>query len=165
MLMTAANVALKSVVKNIDDYATVPLIESLFNFAMRWAEMDDKRGDLDVVPMGSAALVAKEIQSERMMNALNVTMNEVLGPMTDHRYLLNEYLKALDIDPDKALRPEEELYAQPNAPDQPGGGGDPAAGRQPGLPDAGRAPATSPGGTAGENVPRPGFNRIAHPAG
>ena len=165
MLMTAANVALKSVVKNIDDYATVPLIESLFNFAMRWAEMDDKRGDLDVVPMGSAALVAKEIQSERMMNALNVTMNEVLGPMTDHRYLLNEYLKALDIDPDKALRPEEELYAQPTAPDQPGGGRDPAAGRQPGLPDAGRAPATSPGGTAGENVPRPGFNRIAHPAG
>ena len=165
MLMTAANVALKSVVKNIDDYATVPLIESLFNFAMRWAEMDDKRGDLDVVPMGSAALVAKEIQSERMMNALNVTMNEVLGPMTDHRYLLNEYLKALDIDPDKALRPEEELYAQPNAPDQPGGGVDPAAGRQPGLPDAGRAPATSPGGTAGENVPHPGFNRIAHPAG
>ncbi|WP_175404711.1 portal protein, partial [Endozoicomonas atrinae] len=166
MLMTAANVALKSVVKNIDDYATVPLIDSLFNFAMRWSDSEDaKRGDLDVVAMGSAALVAKELQSERMMNALNVSMNPVLGPMTDHRYLYNEYLKSLDIDPDKALRPEEELYAQPNAPDQPGGGRDPSAGRQPGLPDAGRAPATSPGGTAGENVPRPGFNRIAHPAG
>ncbi len=165
MLMTAANVALKSVVKNIDDYCTVPLIDSLFNFAMRWAEMDDKRGDLDVMPMGSSALVAKEIQSERMMNALNVTMNPVLGPMTNHRYLLNEYLKALDVDPDKALRPEEEQYAQPLTPDQPGGGSDPSAGGQRGLPDTGRAPAASTNRAAGENGPGSGFNRLAHPAG
>ncbi len=166
MLMTAANVAMKSVVKNIDDYATVPLIDSLFNFAMRWSDSEDaKRGDLDVVPMGSAALVAKELQSERMMNALNITMNPVLGPMTDHRYLLNEYLKALDIDPDKALRPEEELYAQSLAPDQPGGGGDPAAGGQPGLSDATGTPAASPNGATGENGQRPGFNRFANPTG
>ena len=114
MLMTAANVALKSVVKNIDDYATQPLIQSLYHFAMRWSDNDSaKRGDLDVVPMGSTALVAKEIQSQRMMQAMQVTSNEVFGPMTNQRFLLNEYFKSLDIDPDKAMRPEESMQSNP----------------------------------------------------
>ncbi len=136
MLMTAANVALKSVVKNIDDYGTKPLIQSLYHFAMRWSDNDSaKRGDLDVVPMGSTALVAKEIQSQRMMQAMQVTANPVYGPMTEHRFLLNEYFKSLDIDPDKAMRPEEAMnpmnmmgQPQPNeqtAPD-PGRSGSPA---------------------------------------
>ncbi len=123
MLMTAANVSTKSVVKNIDDYLVRPLIESLYHFAMRWSDLEEaKRGDLDVVPMGSAALVAKELQSQRMMQAMQVTSNPVYGPMTEHRYLLNEYFKSLDIDTDKALVPEEKLYADPlNGAGSPGG--------------------------------------------
>jgi len=154
MLMTAANVALKSVVKNIDDYVIVPLIESLFNFAMQWSEIEGKRGDLDVVPMGSAALVAKELQSERMMNALNVTMNPILGPMTDHRYLLNEYLKSLDIDPDKALISEEMLNAQPDALIPPGGGGNLQPGQQRQLSDDGRIPEPAQSFAVGETGQR-----------
>ena len=106
--MTAANVSTKSVVKNIDDYLIRPLIESLYHFAMYWSDLEEaKRGDLDVVPMGSAALVAKELQSQRMMQAMQVTSNPVYGPMTEHRYLLNEYFKSLDIDTDKALVPRK----------------------------------------------------------
>ncbi len=165
MLMTAANVALKSVVKNIDDYGTIPLIESLFNFAMQWAEIDDKRGDLDVVPMGSSALMAKEIHSERVMNALNVTMSPLLGPMTDHRYLLDEYMKSLDIDTDKALRPEEELYAQPDALEPGGSGGDPRPGQSGQLPgnEGVSRPAQNP--AAGQAGQRIGSNRRAAVAG
>ncbi|WP_238593892.1 hypothetical protein, partial [Endozoicomonas atrinae] len=166
MLMTAANVALKSVVKNIDDYGTIPLIESLFNFAMQWAEIDDKRGDLDVVPMGSSALMAKEIHSERVMNALNVTMNPLLGPMTDHRYLLDEYMKSLDIDTDKALRPEEELYAQPDALEPGGSGGDPRPGPSGQLPgnEGVSRPAQNPSaGQAGQRIGGGGHSPVAGP--
>ncbi|WP_422461790.1 portal protein [Endozoicomonas sp. ALB115] len=166
MLMTAANVALKSAVKNIDDYATVPLIDSLFNFAMRWSDSEDaKRGDLDVVAMGSASLVAKELQSERMMNALNVSMNPVLGPMTDHRYLYNEYLKSLDIDPDKALRPEEELYAQSHAPEAAGGGSRSDGEQSSGVRSGGGVSSAPTQVAAGETGNVPGFNQFARPAG
>lgn len=155
MLMTAANVSTKSVVKNIDDYITKPLIESLYHFAMRWSDADDaKRGDLDVVPMGSTALMAKEIQSQRMMQAMQTTANEVYGPMTEHRFLLNEYFKSLDIDPDKAIRPEEQTYAQPPlqpAPlDPTGSAGAAHPGNQPGLQAVPGTPATPMPATQGQ---------------
>lgn len=114
MLMTAANVSMKSVVKNIDEYGIRPLIESLYHFAMRWSEIDAaKRGDLDILPMGSSALVAKELHSQRMLQAMQVADHPVYGPLTEPRYLLSEYYKSLDIDNDKALVPEEKLNAAP----------------------------------------------------
>ena len=121
---------------------TRPLIESLYHFAMRWSESDEaKRGDLNVVPMGSTALVAKEVQSQRMMQAMQATANPVYGPMTKHRYLLDEYLKSLDIDTDKAMRPEEELYAQPTPLNGAGGQQPSQPGGPQGLPAANGAPA------------------------
>ncbi|WP_263082134.1 hypothetical protein [Endozoicomonas sp. Mp262] len=163
MLMTAANVSLKSVVKNIDDYGIRPLIESLYHFAMRWSDLEDgKRGDLDVIPMGSSALVAKELQSQRMMQAMQATANPVYGPMTEHRYLLSEYFKSLDIDNEKALVPEEKLYADPLNPA--GGGGADQPVQQQGVPGSAGAPEAPAAGSGEPPVEQRGtIGNTPHP--
>ncbi len=138
MLMSAANIALKSVVKNIDDFLTKPLIESLYHFTMRWSDIDEKRGDLDVVAQGSSALVAKEMQSQKLMQVMSFTANPVDGPLTDRRYLLEEYLRSNDLDPDKALISEEEQYA--NQAGQINGGGIAGPAVQRALPAANGVP-------------------------
>lgn len=170
MLMTAANVSLKAVVKNIDDYLTRPLIDSLYHFAMRWSDNEKaKRGDLNVVAMGSTALMAKEIQSERMMQAMQVTANPVYGPMVEHRYLLDEYLKSLDIDTDKALRPEEEMYdpstLQPDPSDGSGSPGVTQPEQQSGLSHTGAVPGAQAGVPSGQTDQGIGRPRIAPPTG
>lgn len=144
MLMSAANIALKSVVKNIDDYMTKPLIESLYHFTMRWSEIDEKRGDLDVVAQGSSALVAKEMQSQKLMQVMSFTANPVDGPLTDRRYLLEEYLRSNDLDPDKAMISQEEQYAMQAG--QINGGGIAGAPVQQSLPAANDVPQGQPGG-------------------
>ena len=141
MLMSAANVALKSVVKNIDDYLTRPLIDSLYHFTMRWSDIESKRGDLDVVAQGSSALVAKELQAQKLMQVMSFTANPVDGPRTNRGYLLEEYLRANDLDTDKAMVSDEEINAQFGSAN---GGGPAGAPAQPPLPRANRLPQGRP---------------------
>ncbi|WP_211828676.1 portal protein [Kistimonas asteriae] len=142
MLMSAANVALKSVVKNIDDYLTRPLIDSLYHFTMRWSDIESKRGDLDVVAQGSSALVAKELQSQKLMQVMSFTANPVDGPRTNRGYLLEEYLRANDLDTDKAMVSDEEFNAQLG---QGNGAGPAGAPVQHPLPGANGLPQGQPG--------------------
>ena len=143
MLMSAANIALKSVVRNIDDYLTKPLIESLFHFAMRWSDIDEKRGDLDIVAQGSSALIAKEMQSQKLMQVMSFTGNPIDGPETNRRYLLEEYLRSNDLDTDKAMKSQEERYAEQAG--QINGGGIASAQVQPALSANGGVPEGEPG--------------------
>jgi hypothetical protein len=104
MLMTAANVQLKSVVKNIDDYLIQPFIKSLYDHAMRWSDAEEaKRGDFDIIAQGTTSLMAKEVLSQKIAQALQGTANPADGPLVDRRYLLEEWFRTMDIDTDKAL--------------------------------------------------------------
>jgi hypothetical protein len=110
MLMGAANMQIKTPVKNIDEYCVKPLIESLFHWYMKYGTNETaKSGDLDVVTHGSTTLVAKEIQSQQLMQFLQMTANPVDGQLTDRRYLLHEAAESLDIQADKAVFDEEKL--------------------------------------------------------
>ncbi len=115
MLMGAASIAVKSIIKNIDDYLTRPLISSLYNWNMRWNLKEEIKGDMKIVARGSTALLAKEVQSQRLIQFAQMTANNIDLPLTDRRGVLNEVCKALDLDPDKLLPVEgdaEQLKAQ-----------------------------------------------------
>lgn len=110
MLMGAANVAIKSVVKNFDDYLTKPLIQSLFDFCMKWSENEKaKSGDTNVTARGSTALISKELQSQRLMQFTQMTANPVDMQLTDRKFLLKSIAESLDINADKALLTDEQI--------------------------------------------------------
>ena len=112
MLMGAANVALKSTIKNIDDFLLEPMVEALFHFNMEFGTNEKAKGDLKIVPRGSTALVQKEVQSQRLLQFLSLVSNPMDAALVDRNQLLRDIAQSLDIDPDEVIKSEERLQAE-----------------------------------------------------
>lgn len=153
MLMSAANGAVRTVVKNFDDYLLAPLGKSLFAFNMQFNfEELYTDGDLEVKAGGTDNLMANEVRSQRLMQFLQVVQNPVLAPFAKMDYIVEEIAKSLGLDPEKVVNSMSEAAIQaalaPPAPEQPQGG--------PQGPQAGTPPGLSPQDTTGSGGGVPG---------
>jgi hypothetical protein len=109
MLMGAANVALKSTIKNIDDFLMEPMIEALYHWNMEFNSKDYIKGDLKIVARGSTALVQKEVQSQRLLQFLSLVSNPMDSGLVDRNQLIRDIAKSMDIDPDEIVKSEEQI--------------------------------------------------------
>ena len=107
--MSNANIVLKSVIKNIDDYLTKPLIRSLYDWNMTWNENENVKSDMRIIAKGSTALIQKEVQSQRLLQFLSLISNPLDEAMINREPLLRDIAKSLDIDPDEVIKSQEEL--------------------------------------------------------
>ena len=115
MLMGAAALSIKTVIKNIDDYLLKPLGESLFHWNMQFN--DDSPhiiGDLEIKAQGTSSLMQKEVRSQRLMTFMQTAANPALAPFVRWHTCLTEIAKSLDIDPDQLINDPEKaaIYAQ-----------------------------------------------------
>jgi len=148
MLMGSAGLAMKTVIKNIDDHLLKPLGESLFQWNMQFNDtMEDIEGDLEIKPRGVAAVMQKEVRTQRLTALLQTVANPMLAPFIKIPNLIKELAIAQDIDPDTLVNDQNEaqLYAEmlkgmmANA--QQGTGEDGvASGQQQGMEQSGRVP-------------------------
>lgn len=163
MMMGAASMDIKGVVKNWDQYQVKPFIEDMYHWNMQWTADEEIKGDFEPAATGSSSLLAKEIKSQRVIMLLEMTNNPVdnaiMGPERRAR-LLRQGAEAMDIDPDDlAPNPDEEDVvgeAQNNmgmGMPVPGGGGAGGASNVPPAPGTG-----GPGGAprASANPAQPG---------
>ncbi len=109
ILMSNANIVLKSVIKNIDDYLTKPMIRSLYDWNMTWNENENVKSDMRVLAKGSSALIQKEVQSQRLLQFLSLISNPLDEAMINREPLLRDIAKSLDIDPDEVIKTQEDL--------------------------------------------------------
>lgn len=112
MLMGAANVALKSTIKNVDDFLLEPLIRSMFHWNMEYGTNQKSKGDLKIIARGSTALVQKEVQSQRLLQFLSLVSNDLDSSLIDRQQLISEVAKSMDIDPDGIIKSEEQLQLE-----------------------------------------------------
>jgi hypothetical protein len=115
MLMGGANLSMKTVIKNIDDYLLKPLGESYFQWNMQFNEdMDDVKGDLEIKPRGVAAVMQKEVRSQRLIGLLQTVSNPMLAPFIKIPNLIRELAISQDIDPDSLVNDtnEAQIYAE-----------------------------------------------------
>ena len=112
MLMGAANVALKSTIKNLDEYMVKPMIQSLYHHFMEWSTNEDAKGDLNIVARGSTALIQKEVQSQRLLQFLSLVSNPLDASMVDRGVLLRDIAQSLDIDAEKVIKTDDELQEE-----------------------------------------------------
>ena len=115
MLMGSANLAMKTVIKNIDDSLLKPLGESYFQWNMQFNEdVEDITGDLEIKPRGSAAVMQKEVRTQRLTTLLQTVSNPMLAPFIKIPNLMRELAISQDIDPDSLVNDvnEAQLYAQ-----------------------------------------------------
>jgi len=169
MLMGSAGLSMKTVVKNIDDMLLKPLGEAYFQWNMQFNDdAPDIVGDLEIKPRGVAAVMQKEVRSQRLTTLLQTVSNPMLAPFVKIPNLMRELAISQDIDPDSLVNDanEAQLYAKmlqgmmanaqqaASAEAGPGGeqqgmapdGGVPAG--SPGVDDSGRGDGTIGVGTA-----------------
>lgn len=103
MLMSAANGAIRTVVKNLDDYLLMPMGEALFRFNMQFNFDKGIVGDLQVKARGTESLMANEVRSQRLMQFLSVVQNPILAPFAKMDYIIEEIAKSMDLDPEKVV--------------------------------------------------------------
>ena len=114
MLMGAAALSIKTVIKNIDDYLLKPLGESLYHWNMQFNEdAPNIKGDLEVKAQGTSSLMQKEVRSQRLMTFMQTAANPALAPFVRWHTCLREIAKSLDIDPDQLINDPEKaaIYA------------------------------------------------------
>lgn len=101
MLMGAAALNIKGVIKNIDDFMLQPLGEAYFHWNMQFNEDESIRGDITIKARGTSGLMAKEIKSQRLMQFLQLGANPALAPFIKSEHIIREIAIALDLDPDE----------------------------------------------------------------
>jgi hypothetical protein len=115
MLMGSAGLSMKTVIKNIDDMLLKPLGEAYFQWNMQFnEEAEDIEGDLEIKPRGVAAVMQKEVRTQRLTALLQTVANPMLAPFIKIPNLMRELAISQDIDPDRLVNDmnEAQLYAQ-----------------------------------------------------
>jgi len=139
MLLGAASLNIKTVIKNIDDFLLKPLGEAYYQWNMQFFEGElDIQGDLEVRAMGTNSLMQKEVRSQRLTMFLQTAQNPAVAPFVKISKIVSELAYSLDLDPDEILNDPEEaaMMAQIIGAQNAGqGNGEPlgAAGEQPGA--------------------------------
>jgi len=139
MLLGAASLNIKTVIKNIDDFLLKPLGEAYYQWNMQFFEGKlDIQGDLEVRAMGTNSLMQKEVRSQRLTMFLQTAQNPAIAPFVKISKIVSELAYSLDLDPDEILNDPEEaaIMAQIIGAQNVGqgdGGTAGAAGQQPGA--------------------------------
>ena len=108
MLMGAAALNIKTVVKNIDDYMLIPLGEGLYHWNMQFNDDIRIQGDLKVKAMGTEALMQKEVRSQRLKDFIQFTANPMTAPFVNVGFVMKEYAISNDLDPEEAINDLEQ---------------------------------------------------------
>ena len=109
MLLGAASLNIKTVIKNLDDFLLKPLGESYFQWNMQFFEGEiDVVGDLEVKATGTNSLMQKEVRSQRLTMFLQTAQNPTIAPFVKVSKLVSELAYSLDLDPDEILNDPEE---------------------------------------------------------
>ena len=109
MLLGAASLNIKTVVKNLDDFLLKPLGQAYYQWNMQFFDGElDIEGDLEIRAMGTNSLMQKEVRSQRLTMFLQTAQNPAIAPFVKISKIVSELAYSLDLDPDEILNDPEE---------------------------------------------------------
>jgi len=108
MLMTQANINLKTVIKNIDSCWIEPIVEAFYDWFATFGDVSEMAGmPAKVVATGTDSLIAKELRMENLMKFMQVTSNREDAIFMDRVKLIKEIADILETR--NILRSDEEI--------------------------------------------------------
>ncbi len=171
MLMGAAQLSIKTVIKNIDDYLLQPLGEAFYAFNQQFDYDPEIKGDIEVKARGTESLMRNEVRSQRLIQLMQIGSSPTLAPFIKFPVILREIAHAFDLDAEKFVNDEREAVRQAEvmkaAGMMPAGPAEQAP--QPTAPEGGGIPAsTNPAQTGNGNIgpggaPEPGMEGFSAP--
>ena len=114
MLMGAAALNIKTVIKNVDDYLLKPLGESFYFWNMQFNPKQDIVGDLEIKALGTESVMRKEVRSQRLIQFLQVVSNPVAAPFAKIHNIIGELATSMDLEKEEFANNTEEamIFAQ-----------------------------------------------------
>lgn len=109
MLMNSANVVLRRLVKQFDDYVTKRHVRRYYDFNMSYSEDESVKGDFEVNAKGSSALLVRDVQNQAYLQLLQLATNPVWAPIFKMRDLMAKALGAQHIPVEEVLKSEDDL--------------------------------------------------------
>jgi hypothetical protein len=104
MMMGAAGLNIKTVIRNLDENGFKPLGEAYFAWNMQFSEKTFLKGDLSIVATGTDNLLQKEVRSQRLMQFLQIgTANPITAPLVNAEYIITELAKTLELDVEEVI--------------------------------------------------------------
>mgnify|MGYP003134160363 FL=1 len=157
MLMGAAQLSIKSVIKNIDDYLLQPLGEAFYAFNQQFDYDEEIKGDIEVKARGTESLMRNEVRSQRLIQLMQIGSSPTLAPFIKFPVILREIAHAFDLDAEKFVNDEREAVRQAEVMKAAGMmPQDPAQQapqeQQPKAPEGGGVPAGNVTGTGNANI-------------
>lgn len=106
MMIGNAGKTTKKTLMSIDMHVINPLIESLYQFTMRYDQDQDLKGDLEVVARGAMSLMTKDAAQVRRNEFLRATANpfdmQIMG-LDGRAAVLRETVKSLDMNSEDVI--------------------------------------------------------------
>lgn len=126
MLMNAANVVTRHIVKNWDDGVTTPTLRRFYDWNMQYSDREDIKGDYEVDARGATVMMARELQSQNLMAvAQQFAGHPVFGMHIKEDGLIRKVIQTLNLPIDDVLLTEDEVKARQDQMRQQQQGGDP----------------------------------------
>ena len=157
MLMGAAALSIKTVIKNLDDFLFKPLGEDFYYWNMQFNDDSEVKGDLSIKALGTDSIMQKEVKSQRLTQFLQIAANPALAPFVKMNNIIKELAISLELDPSEVINDVEEakIFASIIG----AAGGMPQGAPTPG---ADQGPTGTGGGTIGTGAPpMPGTDEFA----
>ena len=138
MLMGAAQLSIKTVIKNVDDYLLQPLGEAFYAFNQQFNFDPEIKGDIEIKARGTESLMRNEVRSQRLLQLMQIGSSPTLAPFIKFPVILREIAHSFDLDSEKFVNDEREAVRQAEILK--------AAGMMPGAPEQPQAAAQTPEG-------------------
>lgn len=105
MLMGAAAMNLKAVIKNIDHYFLEPLGKAMYYWNRQFNFKNFKiKGDVRIVAKGTSSLMQREVLTQRLITLLQVAAgNQLTAPFLNAPEILKQISINMGLDPDKTV--------------------------------------------------------------
>lgn len=115
MLLNSANVVLRRLVKQYDDYVTKRHIRRYYDYNMAYSEEEGIKGDMQIDARGSSALLVRDIQNQAFTNLLAAAANPVFAPFIDPKKLFEKALAAQHVQPQDIMKSESQMKEEAEA--------------------------------------------------
>jgi len=105
IMVDAANVGLRNRVKRFDDQITVQHLKRYYDWNMQYNENQEIKGDYNVNPRGTSALVKKDQQAKMLMQVMALKADPDASMRIDWDKAFSQMFKSMDLD---ILKSDEE---------------------------------------------------------
>ena len=112
LLMNNANVVLRRLVKQFDDYVTKKHIRRYYDYNMQFSEKPEIKGDFMIQARGSSALLVRDAQNTALTNLLQLAQSPGLAPITKMRELYVKVLEGQHLHADDIVKSEEQIKTE-----------------------------------------------------